>query len=88
MKPLLAILCLCALAACETAPPLHPRVLLTDPEGAYILDLLNLRTDQAPPAFPHRAPKPKPEKYIPIVRDFGGPHGKETWLYSPAQRAP
>jgi hypothetical protein len=39
-------------------------------------------------AYQHQGRDPKPKKYVPIVRDFGGLNGRETWLYSPAQLEP
>jgi hypothetical protein len=39
-------------------------------------------------AYRQQGGDPKPRKYVPIVRDFGGLNGRETWLYSPSQLKP
>lgn len=47
---------LLAVTGCTSAAPreprVNPRVLLTDPESAWLLDLLNLRDDQPVPPHP------------------------------------
>jgi hypothetical protein len=66
MKLMLSLLMIVILAACATRrerdhedeqdlplpPLLYPGMILTTPEGAYILDLLWLRTDQELPEMP------------------------------------
>lgn len=53
LRPWLCVLAVLVLSTCEASRPreprLQPRVLLTDPQSAYLLDLLNLRLDQPTP---------------------------------------
>lgn len=39
-------------------------------------------------AYRYQGRDPKPKKYIPVIRDFGGFNGREIWLYSPSQLPP
>lgn len=47
LRPALALVLALALAfaaaSCKAPPRLEPRVILTDPEGAFILDVLGVR---------------------------------------------
>jgi hypothetical protein len=55
MKLLLFMLC-SGLASCVTTPRLHPTVIHTTPQTAYVIDVLLLQDDgtQVSLALPHR----------------------------------
>lgn len=79
-----ALLAICLLTACESPTALHPRVLHLTPEGAFVYDTFLRTTDDKTIIIPDGTDGP----YIPVERDFGGRHGKETWFYSPSQLKP